>query len=83
MKWRRSSDGQSMRFIPAASLVRIQSPLPYMERRRSAFDGVPFLKCFLAAFLVAVMSPRHHRGITAALPRRRRGAPPRRLTVRL
>ncbi len=32
-----------MRFIPAASLVRIQSPLPYMQRRRSRFDGVPFL----------------------------------------
>jgi len=46
-----------------------------MERRRSAFDGVPFLKCFLAEFLVAVMSPRHHHGIAAA--------PPRRLTVRL
>jgi len=42
-----------------------------MERRRSAFDGVPFLKCFLAEFLVAVMSPRHHHGIAAA---RRHGA---------
>ena len=31
--WRRSSVGQSTRFIPVASLVQIQSPLPFRNER--------------------------------------------------
>ena len=38
--WRRSSVGQSARFIPVLSLVRIQSPLPGKPRDPQDHDAV-------------------------------------------
>ena len=41
-----------MRFIPAVSLVRIQSPLPYSERHRSRFEAFLFFSFLLLAVVV-------------------------------
>ena len=38
--WRRSSVGQSIRFIPEVSPVRIQSPLPNARKHRKMLSGI-------------------------------------------
>ena len=45
-KWRRSSVGQSIRFIPGVSLVRIQSPLPttWGAQHSAPFNYGPVVK---------------------------------------
>ncbi len=45
--WRRSSGGQSMRFIPAVSLVRVQSPLPDLGAVEVASTALLFFCRFL------------------------------------